>query len=190
MKDIVFITGNQAKADYLTQWLGYPVSHQKIDLDEIQSLDALEVIEHKARQAYERVQRTVLVEDVSLSFEALGGKLPGTLIKWFLHEIGNDGMLRMLSAFDDRRARASLIYGLYDGQELHTFSGAVDGTVPLEQRGTGTFGTHSWNTIFVPNGSSKTYAEMSDEELRPFSHRAQAIDKLRAFLGDNFIETV
>src|SRR5712671_3544589 len=122
MNDIIFITGNQSKADYLALWLQHPIEHQKLDLDELQSLDPFEVIEHKAREAYEKVQRTVLVEDVALSFNALGGKLPGTLIKWFLQEMDNEGMLRMLSAFDDRRATASIIYGLYDGQALHTFS--------------------------------------------------------------------
>lgn len=80
MKDAVFITGNQKKADYLSKYLGHTIDHVKVDLDEIQSLDLKEVVRHKMRQAYEKVGRPVLVEDVSLEFSALG-KLPGTFIR-------------------------------------------------------------------------------------------------------------
>jgi inosine/xanthosine triphosphate pyrophosphatase family protein len=75
MQSITFITGNQKKADYLAQYLGIEVQHEKLDLDEIQSLDLREVVEHKVRQAYEMVKKPVLVEDTSLTFVALG-KLP------------------------------------------------------------------------------------------------------------------
>lgn len=185
MKDLVFITGNQAKADYLAKWLGHPVEHQKVDLDEIQSLDPYEVVEHKAREAHKLISKTVLVEDVSFSFHAFGGRLPGTLIKWFLEEADVEGMLKMLDGFDNRRATAAVMYGLFDGERMHTFEGRVEGAVPPEPRVNENGGWHSsksWNSIFIPDGSDKTYAEMTDEELKPFSHRAKAIQKLQAFL--------
>lgn len=185
MKELVFITGNQAKADYLAKWLGHEVPHQKLDLDEIQSLNPMEVIDHKARQAYELVGRPVLVEDVSLSFNALGGKLPGTLIKWFLEEIGNKGLIALLEGFNDRTATAGIVYGLFDGKELNVFEGEKQGRIVTELpqvAGDGWRGGKSWNACFVPDGANKTYAEMTDEELLPFSHRAQAIAKLRDYL--------
>lgn len=86
MQPITFITGNQKKADYLAKYLGFPVEHKKIDLDEIQSLDLAEIIEHKVKQAYEIVKTPVIVEDVSLEFSALG-RLPGPFIKFFEREI-------------------------------------------------------------------------------------------------------
>ena len=46
MKHVTFITGNQAKADYLAKHLGFSVQHHKLDLDEIQSLDLREIVEH------------------------------------------------------------------------------------------------------------------------------------------------
>lgn len=185
MNDIIFITGNQAKADYLAKWLGQPIEHQKVDLEEIQSLDPREVVEDKARRAYEMVGKPVLVEDVQLSFNALGGKLPGTYIKWFLEEMGNEGLVKMLNAFDDRTATASIMYGLFDGNELHTFEGKKHGHITTELPKTdndGWHGSKSWNFGFIPDGATKTYAEMTDEELKPFSHRAEAIAKLAAFL--------
>ena len=185
MEGLTFITGNQAKADYLAQWLGHDVPHQKIELDEIQSLDPRVVVEHKVRQAYQKVGKLVLVEDVSLSFNAFGGRLPGTLIKWFLEELGNEGILKLLAGFEDRTATASIIYGLYDGEQLHFFEGRQTGRIttelPTESRD-GWHGSKSWNSTFIPDGADKTYAEMTDDELLPFSHRAKAIEKLRVFL--------
>lgn len=184
MDDIIFITGNQGKADYLAKWLGRPIEHQKVDLEEIQSLDPREVVEDKARRAYEMVGKPVLVEDVALSFGAFGGKLPGTLVKWFLEETGTDGMLKMLEGFTDRSATASIMYGLFDGTVLYTFAASVPGTISHEVQGNdeGWKGGKSWNSIFIPDGATKTYAEMTDDELRPFSHRAMAVEKLAAFL--------
>jgi inosine triphosphate pyrophosphatase len=55
MQTITFITGNQKKADNLSRLIGMSVEHIKLDLDEIQSLDLREVVEHKARQAYDKI---------------------------------------------------------------------------------------------------------------------------------------
>jgi len=185
VKDFVFITGNQNKADYLAKWLELPVKHQKASIDELQSLDLKEVVEHKARGAYGLVKKPVLVEDVSLTFHALG-RLPGPLAKFFLEELKPAGLCRILNAFDDRSATASIMYGYYDGRELHTFEAHVPGTVAPAPRISEASGwknmTSSWNSVFVPDGYTKTYGEMSDEELRPVSHRAAAIAKLRGFL--------
>lgn len=185
MNDLAFITGNQNKADYLEKWLGHPVKHEKLDLDEIQSLDLREVAEHKARQAYGIAKKPVLVEDVALTFTAMG-RLPGTLIKWFLEEIGPEGLAKVADSLENRQAVASILYALYDGNDLHFFEGEVKGTIASQpqafDKDNGWRNTKSWNSIFIPDGSAKTYAEMSDAELRLVSHRAQAIDKLRAFL--------
>ena len=72
MKSITFITGNQKKVEYLRKYLGIPLEHRKIDLDEIQSLDLREIVEHKVKQVYESIRSPVLVEDVSLVFEDWG----------------------------------------------------------------------------------------------------------------------
>lgn len=187
MTDFVFISGNQPKVNYLVKWLGRPVDHQKIELDEIQSLDLRTVVEDKARRAYAIVQRPVLVEDVALTFKAFG-QLPGTFIKWFLEEVGTEGLCRMMGPFDDKRAVASIMYGLFDGQELHTFEAHMEGTVPdeprsLEEREREWGSNRSWNSVFIPAGSQKTYAQTTDEEIQRFSHRAVAVAKLRSYLA-------
>lgn len=69
----LFVTGNQDKADYLAKMLGIVLDHKKIELDELQSINLETIVEHKVRQAYEITGQSVLVEDVGLGFEALGG---------------------------------------------------------------------------------------------------------------------
>ena len=86
MQSITFITGNQKKADYLARYLGFPIEHIKLDLDEIQSLELQEIVEHKVKQAYAKIKKPVIVEDASLEFTALG-RLPGPFIKFFFEEM-------------------------------------------------------------------------------------------------------
>jgi non-canonical purine NTP pyrophosphatase (RdgB/HAM1 family) len=178
MNEIVFITGNLKKAEYTAKWLDRPLAHRKIDLDELQSLDAREVAMHKARQAYEHIRQPVLVEDTSLTFHALG-RLPGTLIKWFLQELGSEGLCKILRDYTDRSATATATYALYDGVDLKIFEGTVQGKVAQAPSGSGGFG---WDVIFIPENETKTLADMTDDEMRPFNHRARALEKLHAFL--------
>lgn len=85
-QSITFITGNQKKVDSLIRFLGLPILHQKIELEELQSLDLKVIVEHKVKQAYEKVKKPVLVEDVSLEFETFE-RLPGPFIKFFEQEL-------------------------------------------------------------------------------------------------------
>lgn len=178
IQKLTFITGNAMKAEYVAKWLGHPVAHHKLDLDELQSLDARTVVEHKAHQAYATLKQPVLVEDTSLTFHALG-RLPGTLIKWFLEELGSDGLCKLLEPYGDRSATAMALFGLCDGKEMHFFEGVVDGHIAPVPRGRTGFG---WNPIFIPENHTKTFAELTDEEMRPLNHRGRALEKLAAYL--------
>jgi non-canonical purine NTP pyrophosphatase (RdgB/HAM1 family) len=176
----VFITGNQNKVDYLSKTVGVELSHQKIDLDEIQSPDPIAVAEHKVRQAYDIVGMPVLVEDTSLSFNALGG-LPGTFVKFFVEsENGLENMCRMLDGLQDRSAYASAVYAYYDGTDLKTFSGRLNGIIASSPRGSGGYG---WDQIFEPEGySGLTRAELSPEQDRESYDKIRDTNSLRLFL--------
>ena len=93
LKDFVFITGNPNKLSWLNKFIGHKVESVDIDLDEVQSLDQEFVVKDKAIRAYQIAKKTVLIEDVSLKFNALGG-LPGPFIKSFLKSLGNDDVLQ------------------------------------------------------------------------------------------------
>lgn len=178
MTDVVFITGNEHKAKQLSQWLGIEIEHQKLDLDEIQSLDIREVVEHKARQAYATIKRPVIVEDVAMVFTAFK-QLPGPFIKWFEKGSSLDVICRMLDAFEDRTAIAHTMYGLFDGESLHFFEGVMRGTIAPSPRGKNGFG---FDSIFINEGQPLTRGEMDEETYSQTSYRQEALAELRKFL--------
>lgn len=133
MTTIVFITGNQGKADYLANFLDFPVEHIKLDLDELQSMDLRVIVEHKIRQAYAIVKKPVIVEDVALEFEALNG-LPGPFIKFFVEQAGLEKICRMIPE-KKRKAIARCVYGFFDGKEIKLFEGKLKGEIAQKQIG-------------------------------------------------------
>lgn len=176
----IFITGNAKKAEYLATYLGVALDHLKFALDELQSTDLREIVEHKVRQAYVLAGQTpVLVEDVALSFTALGD-LPGPFIKFFVE--ANDGLeslCRMLDGFSDRSATARCVFGYYDGIKLELFEGSLAGDIAIHPRGDGGFG---WDKIFCPAGyDGKTRAELSAEQDAETYQAIKPFDKLRDF---------
>ena len=75
-----------------------------MDLDELQG--TLEFIAtRKAKEATLNCDTAVMIEDVSLCFNALKG-LPGPYIKDFLGNIGREGLYKMLQGFEDKTAFA------------------------------------------------------------------------------------
>jgi non-canonical purine NTP pyrophosphatase (RdgB/HAM1 family) len=177
-EDLIFITGNQNKADFLAKWLGRPVMHHKLDLDELQSLDLREVVEHKVRQAYGILKKPVLVEDASLTFAAMG-RLPGTFIKWFIEELGYDGLLRLAHALPTQEAHGTVCYAWYDGRHVKIFDGEMHGKIAAAPRGSGGFG---FDPIFINDGYSITRAEMDEATYAKTSYRTEAMKKLKAYL--------
>jgi len=179
MKQITFITGNQNKADYLTSYLGLPVEHVKIDLDELQSLDLKEIVEHKVRQAYAKIQKPVIVEDVSLEFHALG-KLPGPFIRFFVEEVPFETLCSMLDG-KDRSATARCVFGYYDGKDLKLFEGKLDGEIAKIPAGENGYG---WDRIFIPEGYQVTRAELGEEDDRKTYLQMKPFAELKKFLSE------
>ena len=181
--EALFVTSNHDKALEAAEILGIELHSIALDLPELQSLGFAEVAAAKAaaaREALNNPDSPILVEDSGLVFEAWNG-LPGALTKWFLGSTGNEGLLKMLSAYDDRSARAvcAVAVATADGT-VCAFTGVVEGEISLEPRGEGGFG---WDPIFVPKGSSLTYAELGPRKQKD-SHRARALHAARgALLG-------
>ena len=161
MKELpIFITGNQYKAEYLSRQLGIEIPHRKVELEEIQSLDLHEIVAHKLKQAYAACSQPVLVEDVSLRFEALGA-LPGPYIKWFVESAGIEACCRMLDGFEDRSATIQCTYGYYDGEAMEFFDSEAKGEIALHPAGENGFG---FDQFFINENYTCTRAEMSQEE--------------------------
>lgn len=89
-------------------------------------------------------------------------------------------LLANLNGKTDRAAKFRTVITLMDSSGMYQFEGTLNGTILTERRGTGGFG---YDPVFLPNGFSKTLAEMSMEEKNKISHRYNAISKLVDFLN-------
>jgi len=185
---IYLVTGNKNKLREFEQILGFKLNHIDLDLDEIQAVDAEEVVEHKVREAYQKIsarggsrqragKKSVLVEDTGLYFEAWNG-LPGALIKLFGQAVGYRNLPRLLKK--NRRAKAKTVIGYFDGKNYKNFIGEISGTISKSPKGKTNFG---WDIIFIPKGNRRTFAQMTAEEKNKISMRKVALEKLRKFLG-------
>ena len=170
---IVFVTSRAEKAREAER-LGFSIERLDVELSEPQALDPSDIVAEKARSAYAMLSRPVLVEDSGLAIRAWGG-FPGALVKWVEASAGVPALPRMLDAFEDRSATAICAIAYYDGGEIVTARGEARGSIAAAPRGSDGFG---WDTVFVPEGSDRTFAEMAPAEKDRVSHRRRAWDAL------------
>lgn len=179
MKKVTFLTGNQHKADYFSRQMGVPIPHQKIELEEIQSLDLHEIVKHKLLQAFEVVKAPVLVEDVSLEYTALNG-LPGPFIRWFTDVGSPEACCRMLDGYSDRSATIYCTFGYYDGKRMEFFDSSMPGKISEKPAGENGFG---FDSFFIMDGHTETRAEMPQDEVeRTYADQMKPFKQVRDFL--------
>lgn len=160
--------------------LGVALEPVDVSTDEIQAATLEEIVHAKLERARASVDGPLLVEDVALGLDALGG-FPGPYIRWLLESAGGAGLATIASALRDRSARARCALAYWDGSVVSLFVGETPGEILLEPRGTAGFG---WDAWFLPRGASATYAEMSSDDKDRISHRGRAFELLRRELGD------
>lgn len=175
IEKLKFVTGNPNKIREAQEILGFDLDHAEIDLEEIQTFDIRAAVTAKVNQAWETLKCPVMVEDSGLIFTSWNG-LPGALVKWFEKTVGCEGLLRMLKDFDDRKAFAVCMVAIHDGNEVRIAEGRVQGQISETMRGDNGFG---WDVIFIPDGHSRTYAEMDHKEKNSISHRRLAIEEIK-----------
>lgn len=125
-----------------------------------------------------------LAEDTGLEVEALAGA-PGVLSSRFSgkekdYAANNEKLLALLSGKENRRARFRTVacLALPDGR-FWTSEGVLEGTIAEKPRGKGGFG---YDPLFIPEGESRTLAEMAPAEKNAISHRKRALEGLRPLL--------
>lgn len=178
IKDLTFITGRQDKVDQLSRYLGVPINLHKLDLDEIQSLSAKKVSEHKVRQAYEFLKVPVIVDDTSFYIKGMNN-FPGPLIKFFMEALEDQKICDLVSQLESNEAIGTVDIGFFDGKELKIFTGEVIGTISKTPKGERGFG---WDRFFIPEGYNQTRAEMSEEDYDATSPRKFALEKFEEFV--------
>lgn len=175
--ELHFVTSNAGKAEEAKAILGISVKIVSLDIPEIQSFDLEEIVRQKAAKAFELVGQPLFVEDTGLFVDAWNG-FPGPFVKYLKDVVGNEGMLKMLEMESNRKATAKAALAFYDGRELRVFLGEIEGKIVRKARGQ----SWGWDPLFVPEGSEKTYAELSGAEKNKISHRRKALEKLKQFL--------
>lgn len=180
---VTFITGNMKKLEEVQYILGNSINldNKKIDLPELQG-EPEEVAILKAKEAARQINGPVLIEDVSLCFNAFKG-LPGVYIKWFVDKLGNEDVSKLLDSFDDKSAYAQCIYAYCEDSSSTpiTFIGRVNGTI-VRPRGTQGFG---WDPIFQTDGYDKTNAEMDTEKRLSINARYVALMMVKKYFAEN-----
>lgn len=182
MKKILLVTSNPAKVQEFKEIMHIDVEILDIDLDEIQEMDVEKIALHKLNQAYEKVKKPVLVDDVSFEVDAWDS-FPGPLVKWILKTGGPELIIKMMRHEKNRVARVGLVIGFHDGKKAHLFHGKVKGIVADSVRGESGFG---WDKVFIQDGQTLTYAEMNSEEKNAISHRGVTLKKFKDFLKANY----
>lgn len=179
MKKLTFATTNKGKLSEAESILGTAVQGLGLDIDEVQSLDPAQVAVKKAQEYYKHIKKPLFVEDTSLRFHALG-KLPGTLIDFFLEELGNEGLTNLLKSQKNRNATAEVhVVYIYEKNKFEIFRGHTRGRIADKPKGTKGFG---WDPIFIPGRQDRTFGEMNLEEKNKYSMRKRALLEFKKFL--------
>ncbi len=191
MHTLLFATHNAHKVAEIQPLV--PESIQVISLEEAgiheaipEPFDTLEenAIE-KSRVILERTGKDCFSEDTGLEVEALGGA-PGVRSARYAGDEAHPEenirlLLNNLEGKSDRKARFRTIISLEWKGQRYLFEGICPGTILSGKTGEKGFG---YDPVFVPDGATQSFAQMSSVEKATFSHRAKAMAKLIEFLKE------
>ncbi len=188
---LIFATNNKHKVEELQAAIGKEIEiitlqEAGIDIDIPEPHDTLEAnASEKSGTIFKLTHTNCFSEDTGLEVAALNGE-PGVKSARYAgdgksFEKNIDKLLEKLGNSPNRDARFRTVISLIiDGKE-YLFEGICEGKIEMSRRGNMGFG---YDPVFTPEGSTKTFAEMTMEEKGWFSHRRRAGDKLVAFLKD------
>ncbi|MBN9299275.1 MAG: RdgB/HAM1 family non-canonical purine NTP pyrophosphatase [Filimonas sp.] len=189
---LIFATNNQHKVDEIKSVVtnGIDIVTLKdagIDIDIPEPHDTLEAnATEKSSTIHKMTQQNCFSEDTGLEVFSLNGE-PGVKSARYAGEgrdfqANIDKLLVNLAGDTDRSAQFRTVISLIWNNKEYLFEGICKGHIISEQKGGKGFG---YDPVFVPEGSDKTFAEMTMEEKNKYSHRRKAMDKLLAFLKES-----
>lgn len=138
----------------------------------------------KAQHIYSLTNKNSLADDSGLEVYSLNNE-PGVYSARYAGEPSNaenniDKLLLNLTGIEQRMARFVTVLCFFSKQgSVNYFEGEVKGNITTEKKGGNGFG---YDPVFIPDGYTKTFAEMTDEEKNNISHRANALRNFEAFL--------
>ncbi|MFM2116975.1 MAG: RdgB/HAM1 family non-canonical purine pyrophosphatase [Bacteroidota bacterium] len=186
---LVFATNNFNKAQEVNHILGntfkvLSLKEAGIEIDIDEPHDTLEAnAREKSMTIYTIKNIDCFSEDTGLEVEALNGA-PGVKSARYAGEPSNtraniEKLLHQLKNKQNRKAQFRTVISLLQNGVEKQFEGICKGEITLEPSGENGFG---YDPVFIPEGSTKTFAEMNIEEKNEYSHRRKAVEKLVAHL--------
>jgi XTP/dITP diphosphohydrolase len=142
----------------------------------------------KARYWHRFTGLPALADDTGLEVDALNGA-PGVYSARYAGENAtyDDNVNKLLSELEGKSSRTArfrtviaFVTGEEEGDEF-LFEGVCEGVIISEKRGDKGFG---YDPVFVPEGHSLTFAELSSEEKNRISHRGRAVQKFLEFVKE------
>ena len=169
--DLFFVSSNSQKyreSKTILDSLGISLGFLKSNLKEIQSnsLDAIAIV--KARDAFSKFKKPVIIEDDGLFIDSIDG-FPGPYSSYVFQTVGSKGILNLLK--NNRKAKFISVITYCDKTNLQLFKGKLDGSISKVQKGRG----WGYDPIFIPNNYKKTFAEINNKN--EVSHRYKALKK-------------
>lgn len=167
---LLVVTGNPGKAREVESYLSplIEVVHVALSCPEFRDSDVRVIAREKARYAYERLGKPLIVDDTAFHIDALGG-FPGPYAAYALETIGIEGILALMKGKENRTASFVTAIAYADGRGIEVFTGRIEGRI-VSPRGTGGFG---YDPIF--EWDHRTLAELPLEEKSRCSHRGRAL---------------
>lgn len=189
MKELIFATGNPNKVREINLLLSdsnYHVKYLK-DFGITEEIpEPFDTLEQNARAKVdylvERLNMPCISEDTGLEVDALSGE-PGVLSARYAGENKNSHdnvrlLLQNLKGIKNRKARFRTVICYFDGVDYHYFQGIINGNISDSEIGDEGFG---YDPVFIPEGNTKTFAQMNAEEKGSMSHRGRAFQKFMEF---------
>ena len=188
MKDLIFASNNSDKLSEVRAILSgirvISLSEAGITGDIAETGNTLEENAFiKADYVYEKTNTACFADDTGLFVDALNGE-PGVFAARYAGEncSYHDNIVKLLGLMKSKTNRSAyfrtVICFIENGKEIY-FDGMIRGSINIDARGMNGFG---YDPVFIPDGNSKTLAELTAKEKNSLSHRAKAAEKLRMSL--------
>jgi len=189
MKSVLIVTSNEDKFKEISMVLNeFSIKAKRINLDFPEHGENIEgVAENKAKEAFRKVKKPLIVEDTGIFFSAYKD-FPGGYAKRIYKSLGLTGLIKLLEN-KSRKAYFQTVICYYDGKRTKTFSGKLHGTI-VKKIHTDKFLRQKfpYDRIFIENKYKKPVSLLTLEEKIKISHRAKAAEKFARWLKDSIAE--
>jgi XTP/dITP diphosphohydrolase len=189
MTTLIFATNNEHKVSEIQSLLPKDINvitlqQAGINIAIPEPYDTLqENANTKAKTIFEITKKNCFSEDTGLEIDALNGA-PGVHSARYASDDRNfnaniEKVLTNLKNIENRTAQFRTVICLIWEQKEYYFEGICRGQIAEQNSGTAGFG---YDPIFIPEGATKSFAEMTMDEKNTYSHRQKAVTQLFSFL--------